>query len=132
MTNRTAKESLAVATEANGLLPCPFCGAEVDDSVPYATAIVHKPGCFFRKVPHGRRGVHGFGDHTPPDAVEAWNTRTASGADFSRAVHDGQLWRRVKGRKRCGHCGLNIESVIPLDGCNESAVRFCPNCGKEV
>lgn len=55
--------------------PCPFCGAEVDASVPYAAAVVHKPSCFFRKVPHGKRGVHGFGEHTPPEAIEAWNKR---------------------------------------------------------
>ena len=52
--------------------------------------------------------------------------------EFARAVHDGNLWRRVKGHIRCRNCGLNIESVIALDGCNEHAIKHCPNCGKEV
>ena len=67
------------------------------------------------------------------EAIEAWNTRAAvTDADFSVAVQDGKLWRRIKDHVRCRYCGLNIESVIPLDGCNRHAIRFCPNCGKAV
>lgn len=65
--------------------------------------------------------------------ADAWKPRTATtDAGFARAVHDGNLWRRVNGHIRCRNCGLNIESVIALDGCNEHAIKHCPNCGHKV
>ncbi len=107
------------------LLSCPFCGGE-------PTAIETYPGrgeiyCGTCDVVLG-----GNEAKTPEELTEAWNTRTASGDDFSRAVHDGHLWRRVRDHIKCRICGLNIESVIPLDGCNGNAISYCPNCGTEV
>lgn len=110
--------------QTNGitLLPCPFCGGEAetwDGAGPWYAVCT-------------RCGAVGSPHLTEAEAIAAWNTRTASGDDFSRAVHDGHLWRLVKDHIKCQGCGLNIESVIPLDGCNENAIRHCPNCGRRV
>lgn len=106
------------------LLPCPFCGGEAEIErytiKPYVACM--KCGC---SMPDRHQ--------TAEQAIEAWNTRTATtDSEFARAVHDGNLWRRVKGHIRCRNCGLNIESVIALDGCNEHAIKHCPNCGHKV
>jgi len=111
------------------LLPCPFCGGEarpvkqIEGRYAIARYSVSCKGC----------GLVAFYEATEAEAIAAWNTRTATtDEDFSRAVHDGNLWRRVKGHIRCRNCGLNIESVIALDGCNEHAIKHCPNCGHKV
>lgn len=113
------------------LLPCPFCGgeAELKEYKPNVSGVAICMEC-------GARSSICKNNHTggwKPKAVEAWNTRTATtDTEFARAVHDGNLWRRVKGHIRCPNCGLNIESVIALDGCNEHAIKHCPNCGHKV
>lgn len=115
--------------DSHTLLPCPFCGGEAEITGKsigaYAVGCSDYDGCI------------GFWNScnyyaTEAEAIEAWNTRTASGDDFSRAVHDGHLWRMVKDHIRCRYCGLNIESVIALEGCNKHAIKHCPNCGRRV
>ena len=138
------------------LLPCPFCGStrapEVSD-VGECEECANFDGCLHRQENHTCEGcdewerpmfvvcnynisgcgVSGPYRRTEAKAIAAWNTRTATtDAEFARAVHDGNLWRRVKGHIRCRNCGLNIESVIALDGCNEHAIKHCPNCGAKV
>lgn len=110
------------------LLPCPICGGQPDfqhfNITPKVKGrIVCSCGIELRQ-----------GENDTDDDVRIiWNTRTATtDAEFARAVHDGNLWRRVKGHIRCRNCGLNIESVIALDGCNEHAIKHCPNCGHKV
>lgn len=76
------------------LKPCPFCGGEADEYEGYygngiycmmcgamVGEPIHEEYRITERVSHER-------------AAKAWNTRTASGDDFSRAVHDGHLWRR--------------------------------------
>ena len=111
------------------LKPCPFCGGEampvkqIEGRYAIARYSVSCNGC----------GLVAFYEATEAEAIAAWNTRTATtDAEFARAVHDGNLWRRVNGHIRCRNCGLNIESVIALDGCNEHAIKHCPNCGHKV
>lgn len=116
------------------LLPCPFCGDEYAQ-VRYMGGKWHEPSAFdsgYRGECCGCGAITAACD-TEAEAIAAWNTRTATtDAEFTRAVHDGNLWRRVKGHIRCRNCGLNIESVIALDGCNEHAIKHCPNCGHKV
>ena len=110
---------------------CPFCGGE-------ANVIDHHNDDGSVSVGCNNDTCLGFSGlgwlyKTEAEAIEAWNTRTAATDDeFARAVHDGNLWRRIKDRIRCQHCGLNIESVVPLDGCNRHAIKHCPNCGRRV
>ena len=104
------------------LLPCPFCGGEAEYGVTMAGEEVYCIRCGAAMPRQTSRAA----------AECAWNTRTASGDDFSRAVHDSHLWRRVNDNIKCRNCGLNIESVIPLDGCNRNAIMHCPNCGRRV
>lgn len=110
-------------TNAKELLPCPFCGGEARHYAPGPTD--HHIECRSCSA-----DVSGYMEEAV--AAEAWNTRTASGDDFSRAVHDGHLWRRINDHIKCRNCGLNIESVIPLDGCNRNAIRYCPGCGAKA
>jgi len=126
------------ATEKHGFMlkPCPICGYEADFwNTPHVGGL---HDCvvldsFGFAVECTNCGLTTRGYFSMSDAAEAWNARTATNdEDFGRAVHDGSLWRRIKGRIRCNHCGLNIESVIALDGCNKHAIKHCPNCGKEV
>ena len=109
------------------LLPCPFCSAKPElwaDLRRTWGLVQHEDWCLFPSI---RK------HEIPEEDFAAWNTRTATtDVEFARAVHDGNLWRRVKGHIRCRNCGLNIESVIALDGCNEHAIKHCPNCGHKV
>lgn len=105
------------------LLPCPFCGGEAFPNIELTKHWIECRECA------AESGCY----RTEAEAIAAWNTRTATtDAEFARGVHDGNLWRRVKGHIRCRNCGLNIESVIALDGCNEHAIKHCPNCGHKV
>ena len=137
-------------TSAAELLPCPICGKKVYIGL-------YNDGCDYWWMIHG--GMHydechcrlfmesckfELEDETRADYDEhamgirgglarRWNQRAAvTPEQFSVAVHDGNFWRQVKDHIRCRCCGLNIESVISLDGCNEHAIKHCPNCGKEV
>ena len=121
------------------LLPCPFCGGEAKAfQHGYVGYVVQCRRCGIWNAGYSAAWSHitedefsGFIDEE--SAIAAWNTRIATtDAEFARAVHDGNLWRRVKGHIRCRNCGLNIESVIALDGCNEHAIKHCPNCGHKV
>lgn len=122
------------------LLPCPFCGGEAQVMCMDLGDIedgwkVWGVWCVDDLNAEGYRSHGHFIDNyaTEEEAIAEWNTRTATtDAEFARAVHDGNLWRRVKGHIRCRNCGLNIESVIALDGCNEHAIKHCPNCGHKV
>ena len=110
------------------LRECPFCGGEAE----MLTAESMNGGYLFGIMCNDCRSRGDVYD-TEAEAIAAWNTRTATtDAEFARAVHDGNLWRRVKGHIRCRNCGLNIESVIALDGCNEHAIKHCTNCGARV
>ena len=114
-------------TATDDLKPCPFCGG-----MPQLLPCAGKETGMWR-VWHECDFVTTSYFESKAEAIEAWNTRAAvTDADFSVAVQDGKLWRRIKDHVRCRYCGLNIESVIPLDGCNRHAIRFCPNCGKAV
>lgn len=109
------------------LLPCPLCGGEAETFNPFPN--VEGTWCVLCSECAAATGF----EQTEAEAIAAWNTRTATtDTEFARAVHDGNLWRRVKGHIRCRNCGLNIESVIALDGCNKHAIKHCPNCGAKV
>lgn len=116
------------AKSNNNLALCPFCGGEAE----MLTAESMNGGYLFGIMCNdcrSRGDVYG----TEAEAIAAWNSRTATtDAEFARAVYDGNLWRRVKGHIRCRNCGLNIESVIALDGCNEHAIKHCPICGERL
>ena len=72
------------------LLPCPFCGGEATPKLaPYIGGggcgyIVDCDECWSKTGYYSQKA----------EAIEAWNARTASGDDYSRAVHDGHLWQR--------------------------------------
>ena len=66
------------------LLPCPFCGGWAEYGVTMAGEEVYCIRCGAAMPRQTSRSA----------AERAWNTRTASGDGFSRAVHDGHLWRR--------------------------------------
>lgn len=57
---------------------CPDCNRDCRACRLRARRVV-RPNCFFRVVSHGRRGLHGFGEHTPPEVVAAWNARAGDG-----------------------------------------------------
>lgn len=48
------------------------------------------------------------------------------------STNDDVYTRETRDHIKCGYCGLNIESVLQLRGCNEHAIKFCPNCGRKV
>ena len=146
--------------EETRVLNCPFCGSKAEIAVYYDFYRFHcvNPDCEAHLVDgiivNGIGNWHG----SIPEAREAWNTRTASGPDFSRAVHDGHLWRRMKpvapewemtGETQtqefwecscagCGHSfGVESREPFPLEMTvgKVKVPNFCPDCGvplKEV
>ena len=119
------------------LSPCPFCGSGWLYEISRNDYYDYTPAMFCNSckaiVTWEQVEEEGVNDKTTAFIREHWNTRAATtDTEFARAVHDGNLWRRVKGHIRCRNCGLNIESVIALDGCNEHTIKHCPNCGCKV
>ena len=145
MTNGIASETNGIARGTNGytcaenaLVLCPFCGSgwlyETQrngyfDETPVMFCNSCKAVVTWKQVEE-----EGANEKTRLFVREHWNTRVAvTDYDFTMAVHDGELWRRVKNHVRCPECGLNIESLIPLESaCNRHAVKYCPNCGADV
>lgn len=89
----------------------------------------------------------GKGDTLPHESEEkaaaAWNTRAAvADEQFSLAVHDGRLWKKVRTCHMVPVSLYDDEGVdgIECDECGWSDVHewydpmpeFCPNCGAKV
>lgn len=98
------------------LMPCPFCGGEAEMYGESMMAIVTCKQCH----------VHTKGYTSARRATEAWNTRAAvTDNDFAIAVHDGELWVKVKKPTWSESGGYRCECGAMLRGFK----RRCPDCG---
>ena len=121
------------------LLLCPHCGSVAEYVSEHAKGKRWAVACTMTSKVAADEGKLMCRCRTPffrdkGQARDIWNRRVAvTDHDFAMAVHDGELWRRVKNHVRCPECGLNIESLIPLElACNRHAVKYCPKCGAMV
>lgn len=104
------------ATNPNGqpasLLPCPFCGGEVELCVHEATG-VSWVRCIECEASSGASSAAG--------ATKAWNDRAERTCQIERR---NSPWGGYT--EHCGACGADL-------GCDtRNRQNYCPNCGAKV
>ena len=138
-----------------GLEPCPFCGGKavidrVDEGGDYRPWYWWTVHCANRECVCDSL-CHEY--ETEAEAIEAWNTRIAvTDYEFSIAVHDGHLWRKMEPREpewemtgstqtqefwkcSCAECGCSFgvedRRTFPFKMTLDKVEvpNYCPDCG---